>query len=91
MLGYCWPPEPRRVLEKELIKRYHYNLINCGVENYSWDECWYDYRFSAFLNLYKVVSKWGNEYLPSDWWGTLENSFFTFEDLNCIELLENIE
>jgi len=91
MLGYCWPPEPRRALEKELIKRYHNNLINLGVKNFSWDECWYDYRFSAFLNLYKVVSKWGYEYLPSDWWATLESSFFTIEDLNCIELLGSKE
>ena len=89
MLGYFWPSEPRHVLEKDLITRYHNNLMNFSIKKYSWDECWDDYRLFAFLNLYKIVSKWGKNYLPSDWWAALENSLFTIEDLNCMELLEN--
>ena len=88
MMGLWWPPEARSLLEKELIKRYHNSLINFGVKNYSWDECWYDYRFGALLNLYKVVYYWVQEYPPSTFWPCLKYSFHTIEDLNCIELLE---
>jgi hypothetical protein len=87
MIGFMWPPEVRHELEKDLIKRYHNNLIDLGVKNYSWDEFWYDYKLLAFLNLYKVVNYWERDH-PHMWFA-LKNSFAAIEDLNCMELLEN--
>ena len=87
MMGFMWPPEARHALEKDLIKRYHNNLIDLGVKNYSWEECWYDYRLLAFLNLYKVVNYWERD--RPDTWLALNNSFAAIGDLNCMELLEN--
>ena len=88
MIGLDWLPETRHLMEKDLVKRYHNNLKNFGVKNYSWDECWSDYRFSALLNLYSVVQRWSNGLNPFFWWNALERAFLTIEDLNCMELLE---
>jgi thiamine kinase-like enzyme len=87
MMGLCWYPERRNLMEKDFVKRYHNNLLKGGVKNYNWDDCWYDYRFNAFLNLYRIVYWWDHNYPPNFWWDALERSFLTIEDLNCMELL----
>ena len=89
MIGLRLYPESRRLIEKVLIKRYHNDLLKFGVKNYSWDDCWYDYRLGALLNLYRNLWWWSVK-LPSYlWWPALEISFLTLEDLNCMELLES--
>ena len=95
MIGMYLYPEHRTKMEKELIKRYYNNLVKFGVKNYSWDECWYDYKFGALLNLYRAYANWwwcfDRDFL-SHWYDgeniKLEISLLTVEDLNCIELLE---
>jgi len=89
MIGLYWLPERRDLMEKELVKRYHMAISNFGVKNYSWEDCWYDYRFSALLNLYSVVYWWDYGFNPYPWWNALEIAFLTIEDLNCMELLES--
>jgi len=79
-LGY---PDYRHLIEKDLIKRYHNDLLKFGVKNYSWEDCWYDYKLNSFLNLYRVVWWWTMN-SPTIWWPSLENSFRTLEDLNCM-------
>jgi len=89
MIGFNLFPDYRHLIEKDLIKRYHNDLLKFGVKNYSWDDCWYDYRLGALLNLYRIVSWWSINLPPSLWWPTLEISILTLEDLNCMELLES--
>ena len=97
MIGMFLSPEIRTRIEKEFIKRYHNNLVKFGVKNYSWDECWYDYKFVVLLNLYRALGNWfwcfERDYLNSLWYPIektkLEISLLTIEDLNCIELLES--
>ncbi|MHA2183268.1 MAG: phosphotransferase, partial [Promethearchaeota archaeon] len=86
MIGMFLYPENRDMMEKELIKRYHNNLVKFGVKNYSWDECWDDYRLFNLLNIYRILWWWniGVRY----WWAQLNTSMYTIEDLNCMELLE---
>ncbi len=67
MIGLFLFPDYRHLIEKDLVKRYQYDLLKLGVENYSWDECWYDYRLSAFLNLYRVVWWWSVNAPPIVW------------------------
>ena len=89
IIGLFLFPDYRHLIEKDLVKRYHNDLLKLGVENYSWDESWYDYRLSAFLNLYRVVWWWSVNAPPIVWWPALEKSILTLEDLNCMELLES--
>ncbi|MCG3227092.1 MAG: hypothetical protein H7645_09240 [Candidatus Heimdallarchaeota archaeon] len=89
MIGLWWYSDRRTMMETELVKRYHNNLLKYGVKNYSWDDCWDDYRLCAFLNLYRVVLWWNLDNSPGLWWDALERSFNTIEDLKCMELLED--
>ena len=90
MIGLMLFPDYRHLIEKDLIKRYHNHLIKLGIKNYSWDDCWYDYKLFAILNIYRVI-QWWSEGRP--WWtglvARLEFSISTIEDLNCMELLES--
>ena len=43
LLGTSVDTDLRRNIEKDLIQQYHNRLIECGVMNYSFDECWEDY------------------------------------------------
>jgi hypothetical protein len=38
-------PKLRRKIERELVAHYHRALSDLGVEGYSLDDCWQDYRF----------------------------------------------
>lgn len=89
MIGNNLYPDYRHLIEKDLTKRYHNDLLKFGVKNYSWDDFWYDYRFGALINLYRVVGWWSVNLHPSIWWRALNISFLTLEDLNCMELLES--
>lgn len=97
MIGMFFFPESRLTMEHELIEHYHNNLVKCGVKNYSWDECWYDYRLFNLLNIYRIlwwwviIGEWNNgvPFLNNPfWWSKLNTALLTIEDLNCMELLE---
>ena len=88
MIGFWHFPDYRHLIEKDLIKYYHNVLLKYSVKDYSWDECWYDYRLFALLNLYRIVWWWSVNLKTSIWWRGLERSLLTIEDLKCMELLE---
>jgi len=88
MMALHWYPERRRVMERELLKRYHRELLKQGVANYGWEECWLDYRVSAISNLL-LPALWSGNKLPAAlWWSHLERALLAFDDLACEELLE---
>ena len=51
------PEAERRATERDIVKLYHDTLIGAGVEGYSFDQCWEDYRLSTlFLLTYSVIA-----------------------------------
>jgi len=44
LMAFHWPFEARVELEFDLVKRYYEQLVKFGVKDYTWDDCWYDYR-----------------------------------------------
>lgn len=40
-------PKERRECEKSLIQDYYATLVQQGVQEYSWDECWKEYRIGG--------------------------------------------
>ncbi len=51
------PTAERRAVERDLVTLYHHTLVQRGVENYSFEQCWQDYRLSAlFLLAYSVIA-----------------------------------
>ncbi len=89
MIGLEWYPERRLLMEKILIEHYYNVLVEQGVKNFSWDECWYDYKLAAIRNLYIPINQCDMKISALWWWPHLERACLTFEDLNCMEVLEN--
>lgn len=47
-IGASLPTEVRRASENDLVRRYHNGLLERGVPDYSFEQCWNNYRYSAF-------------------------------------------
>jgi hypothetical protein len=58
-LGAGLLPGDRAAHEHELIREYHRALVAGGVEGYTWDECWTDYRRYAFGGLIMAIAASG--------------------------------
>jgi hypothetical protein len=84
--GYA---ERRAAMEQHLMRRYYDKLRAHGVRNYSWDDCWNDYRWSALRNLNIPVIQWSQGRSRELWSGNLERAMLAYEDLGCSELLGN--
>jgi hypothetical protein len=54
-LGMSLPPEMRRSHEREVLRSYHAILQERGVQGYSFDRCWDEYRLSFFTLLARLV------------------------------------
>jgi len=89
MIALHWYPERRHALERDLIRRYHAELLRQGVKNYDGEECWYNYRLSAIGNLFIPVWQWSAKLWAGVWWSHVERAMLAFHDLQCAELLEN--
>lgn len=81
--------ERRGSMEQNLMRRYYESLIERGVRNYTWDECWNDYRWAALRNLNVPVVQWSQGRSAKLWWGNLERAMLAYEELGCSELLCN--
>ncbi|WP_168214790.1 phosphotransferase [Mycolicibacterium sp. ELW1] len=47
--------ENRRAGEKGIVDRYHRRLVELGVDNYSAEQCWEDYRYGLFQGPFITV------------------------------------
>jgi hypothetical protein len=54
-LGGSLLPDDRRANEHALLRGYWQRLGAAGVSDYSWDECWRDYRRQAFAGIVMSV------------------------------------
>lgn len=82
-----WYPSRRRELERPLIRYYHDCLRKYGVENYSFDDLWLDYRRCVVRNLTNPIIFWSRGMKPEAWWHRLECALMAYRDLGCEELL----
>lgn len=87
MMAVFWHPARRQWLEESLVKHYHNQLLAHGIQNYTWDDCWYDYRLAIVGNLFMPAWWWKHNTPAFLWWHRLERLMMAYEDLNCAELL----
>ena len=87
MMVLWWHPERRARLEEALLRRYHRQLMTHGVEGYDWEQCWDDYRLSAFRILLYPVWMYAEGRPTALWLPILERGMLAFQDLGCIDLL----
>jgi hypothetical protein len=87
MIARNWTREERRLLDMNLVRRYHDALLRRGVKGYSWEECWLGYRDLCIENILIPMWQWQGQLTPETDWDGLEKAFDAFEDLACEELL----
>lgn len=63
LLGYSFSIDDRRAHEQELLTLYHNTLLAHGVTDYSFEQCWDDYRLGMFELLWRDVALFGYGYL----------------------------
>ncbi len=54
-LGAGVEPEVRREIEGDLIREYHSALVAAGVRDFSWEQCWLEYRRAAYAGFALTV------------------------------------
>lgn len=54
-LGTGLSIEDRRQHEASLVKGYHQALLTAGITDYSWEQCWKDYRLHTLYGFYMAV------------------------------------
>ncbi|MBA7513734.1 hypothetical protein ES705_05752 [subsurface metagenome] len=89
-MGVHWHPERRKRLEKVLLRKYHKLLEESGITNYSWKDCYNDYRSAIVVLIHTCpILQWSSKKIPAFvWWSHLERLLSAFEDLNCNELVK---
>ncbi|GGN80828.1 phosphotransferase family protein [Nocardia rhizosphaerihabitans] len=55
-LGSGLPEEQRGELEGDLVRRYYDRIVELGVGDYSWAECWLDYRRGAWHGMLMSIN-----------------------------------
>jgi hypothetical protein len=54
-MGTGMDAELRRKDERHILKEYHSRLLSYGIDNYTFDACWRDYRRHSFAGLVMAV------------------------------------
>jgi hypothetical protein len=62
-LGTSFSIADRRSHEQDLLKLYYETLCDNGVVNYTFEQCWDDYRLGMFETLWRYVILFGLRYL----------------------------
>ncbi len=84
-----WEVDTRRRLELPVLKHYHEQLIKHGVNGYSWERLYDDYRLCAAMGVY-VAAEYFSADVVEKWISTtllmLRRSLTACDDLRCSEL-----
>ena len=86
------PAAERKAVERDLVKLYHDTLAAHGVMDYSFDQCWEDYRLSTLILLIPSVIVLGsldlaNERAVELFTTISKRTFAAITDLKSAELL----
>ena len=84
-----WEVETRRNLEIPILKHYHGQLVTHGVNGYSWEQLYDDYRLCAAMGVYVATEYFrggGDGKWTSFWLLMLRRALTASDDLNCSEL-----
>ena len=80
--------DTRRALEQPLLRRYHACLVENGVDNYSWEQLYGDYRLMATMGVY-IATEWcrgGINPHKDIWTPMLHQALTAVDDLECSKL-----
>lgn len=86
LIAVHWPKQNRGPEEKRVLQHYYNTLVKLGITNYSWDDCWYDYRLSVGRWLAELLGGWTREGMMRGYWKQGEQALDVFEELNVLSL-----
>ncbi len=84
-----WEVETRRSLEKPVLCHYHKQLVQHGVQDYTWEQLFDDYRLCAATGVTIAVEycRGGiNERQQHIWLPMLQRALTACDDLHCADL-----
>lgn len=87
MIGLHWDPARRTRDEKTLLRTYHSELRDRGVE-YTYEDLWFDYRLQVAALVFVPIFQWSARIPGAPVWDHLDRAFAAFDDLDCRELLQ---
>jgi hypothetical protein len=91
LIALHWYGDRRKVLERDLLMRYHGRLLQAGVTGYTWEDCWHDYRLAVITRiLFMPMWVWASGQSPTAWWPDLERAMQAFNDLRCADLVTGL-
>jgi hypothetical protein len=84
-----WEVETRRQLELSVLRHYYVSLLQHGIQNYSWEQLFDDYRLCAAMGIY-IATEYcrgeGGARLVDVWLPMLQRSLTACDDLKCSAL-----
>jgi hypothetical protein len=81
--------EARRQWERPILRHYHQTLSRRGVQGYTWEQLWDDYRLCVAMGVYIAVEYCRDgihEATQWVWLPMLQKALTACDDLNCAEL-----
>jgi hypothetical protein len=81
--------EARRQWERPILRHYHETLRQRGVQGYTWEQLWDDYRLCLAMGVYIAVEYCRDGIDESTQWvwlAMLQKALTACDDLNCAEL-----
>jgi hypothetical protein len=81
-----WEIGSRRRLEIPILKRYHAQLIQHGVNGYSWEQLYEDYKLCVAMCVYVATEYFRsgeNSQWVSEWQLMLQRALTACDDLDC--------
>lgn len=86
LIAMQWPQRGRGPEEKRALQRYYNALIKLGVADYTWDDCWHDYRLSVARRLGQLLAGWTREGMMRGYWKQGEQALKVCEELDVMAL-----
>lgn len=90
VMALYWPSELRRTLEIPVLRRYQKALGERGVQGYSWDQLYDDYRLCVALTV-PVAVEYMRDGGDPDWnefrYGLVQRTLTACDDLGCRQIL----
>jgi len=87
MIALNSSPEERREAEMPILQLYLRELQEQDTD-YTWEDLQTDYRFCVISNLLIPVNQYFARVVSSTWRPNIERGFAAFDDLDCLELLQ---
>jgi hypothetical protein len=87
LIGLHWSASRRRELELDLLRYYHGQLVQRGVQDYPFEELLLDYRRCLVRNLTFPIILWARGMKPEGWWDRLDHAVTAYQDHDCDALL----